>query len=54
MNHCSSCKKSITNSRGSVVFKCPQCKKTDIVRCKHCRQTVVKYACPECGFVGPN
>jgi len=51
---CSSCKKRITNESGSVRFKCPKCGKAEIVRCKHCRETVVKYKCPECGFVGPN
>ncbi|MEA3430668.1 MAG: zinc finger domain-containing protein [Nanoarchaeota archaeon] len=52
--HCSSCKKKIANLTGSVNFKCPKCGKTTIIRCKHCRQIVAKYRCPECGFEGPN
>ena len=51
---CSSCKKRITNEKGSAVFKCPKCGKTEIVRCKNCREIVAKYKCPECGFTGPN
>jgi len=51
---CSSCKKRITNISGSVKFKCPACGKTEIVRCKHCREIVAKYVCPECKFEGPN
>jgi len=33
---------------------CPKCGKYQIIRCKHCREIVAKYKCPECGFVGPN
>lgn len=51
---CSSCRKSITNNTGTAVFKCPSCKNVDIVRCRHCREIVVKYKCPSCGFEGPN
>jgi len=36
--HCSSCKKKITNDVGAVIFKCPKCGKTDIIRCRHCRE----------------
>ncbi len=50
---CSSCKKVIANIQGSVNFKCPKCGKTDVVRCKHCREIVAKYKCHECGFEGP-
>jgi len=50
---CISCKKRITNNPGVVKFKCPECGKTDIVRCKSCRQNAAKYKC-ECGFQGPN
>ncbi|MBW3015110.1 DUF1610 domain-containing protein [Candidatus Woesearchaeota archaeon] len=52
--YCTSCKKKITNESGSVTFKCPKCGKSNIVRCKHCRQIVAPYTCPECGFRGPN
>lgn len=51
---CISCKKEITNQPGSVKFKCPNCGKTDIIRCKHCREIVSKYKCPNCQFIGPN
>jgi len=51
---CSSCKKRITNDAGTAKFKCPNCGKSEIVRCKQCRAIVVKYKCPECGFEGPN
>ncbi len=51
---CISCKKSIANDIGNVKFKCPNCGKYEVIRCKECRQTVSNYECPECGFVGPN
>ncbi|MFH1506513.1 MAG: zinc finger domain-containing protein [archaeon] len=51
---CISCKKRLTNDKGSVRFMCPSCGKHEIIRCKKCRQIVVKYKCPECGFEGPN
>lgn len=50
---CISCKKTITGT-GTARFKCPKCGKYEIVRCEHCRDIVVKYTCPECGFIGPN
>jgi hypothetical protein len=51
---CISCRKDITNTSGSVVFKCPSCGKYDVVRCAHCRKIAAKYKCPECNFEGPN
>ncbi|MBU0628090.1 MAG: RNA-binding protein [Nanoarchaeota archaeon] len=51
---CGSCKSITTNIEGSTVFKCPNCGKTDIVRCKHCRSIAAKYKCASCGFEGPN
>lgn len=51
---CISCKKDISNSRGSVRFKCPECSKYEIIRCRHCREIAAQYKCPECGFTGPN
>jgi len=50
---CTSCKKSIENITGSVIFNCPECGKYEIIRCTHCRKIASKYKCPECGFVGP-
>ncbi len=51
---CKSCNTKITNLFGSSVFKCPNCNKEEIIRCKHCRQIVAKYKCSKCGFEGPN
>ncbi len=51
---CNSCKIEIANNVGCVTFPCPKCGKYEIIRCKHCREIVAKYKCPECGFVGPN
>lgn len=51
---CSSCKKKVENDSGAIKIKCPNCGKSEIVRCTHCRQIVAKYKCPECGFEGPN
>ena len=49
---CGSCKVDIANSAGAVHFLCPSCGKTEIVRCKHCREIAAKYKCAECGFIG--
>jgi len=35
---CSSCKRQITSIPRSTSFKCPQCAKTEIVRCGRCRE----------------
>lgn len=51
---CATCKKSVSNSLGSVEFMCPNCNKYKIVRCAGCRKLAAKYACPGCGFEGPN
>lgn len=51
---CISCKKDVTNDAGTAVFACPKCGKTEVVRCKHCRNIAAKYTCPECEFSGPN
>jgi hypothetical protein len=51
---CTSCKVRITNDSGSTIFNCPECGKSEIVRCGHCRKVGAKYTCPECGFSGPN
>ncbi len=51
---CTSCNTSLANDQGSTSFLCPGCGKYELVRCKKCRETAVKYKCPECGFVGPN
>ncbi|MBD3259471.1 RNA-binding protein [Candidatus Woesearchaeota archaeon] len=54
METCSSCSTRITNSKGSIRFKCPNCGEGEIVRCAHCRKIAAKYTCPKCGFTGPN
>ncbi|MFA6888607.1 MAG: zinc finger domain-containing protein [Candidatus Woesearchaeota archaeon] len=50
---CISCKKNQINCTGTIMFKCPQCGKFEIVRCKKCREIATPYVCPECGFNGP-
>ncbi|MBS3160273.1 DUF1610 domain-containing protein [Candidatus Woesearchaeota archaeon] len=50
---CTSCKKEIDKS-GGIVFKCPNCLKQDIVRCRHCREIASRYMCASCSFSGPN
>ncbi|MDP7141339.1 MAG: zinc finger domain-containing protein [Candidatus Woesearchaeota archaeon] len=51
---CTSCKKRVTNQPGTAKFNCPSCGKTEIVRCKHCREIAAKYTCHSCDFTGPN
>lgn len=53
IKYCNSCKKEITNETGAVEFPCPQCGKSIIIRCEHCREVVATYSCPSCGFEGP-
>ncbi|MBW3013611.1 DUF1610 domain-containing protein [Candidatus Woesearchaeota archaeon] len=52
MELCSTCKVRITNSIGSVKFKCPNCGEAEIIRCSHCRAIGANYECPKCGFKG--
>jgi len=47
---CSSCGRLTSDY---TQFKCPVCGKTEITRCKHCRETYNKYRCKECDFEGP-
>ena len=54
IKHCISCKKSITNDKGAVEFKCPNCGDSVIIRCAHCRNLAAEFTCPKCGFTGPN
>lgn len=51
---CSSCKKRITNMHGTAKFPCPNCAKSTIIRCTHCREIATKYECHNCNFSGPN
>ena len=48
---CQSCNKEVNVDY--LEFKCPNCLKSRIVRCKHCRETAKTYKCAECGFEGP-
>jgi len=50
---CASCKRNISNV-GAAKFPCPDCGKTDIIRCNDCRANAVAYECMECHFRGPN
>ena len=45
---------SLSNERGSVVFKCPACGKSTINRVFQSRVLATKYKCKDCGFEGPN
>ena len=54
MEKCSSCGKEIANDVGSVKFKCPDCGRDTIYRCKNCRQIAARYTCKSCSFSGPN
>ncbi len=54
MERCISCKKDVTNDKGVAKFKCPECGKGKIIRCRHCREIAAKYTCKNCDFSGPN
>lgn len=47
---CTSCKVEVLEEY--TTFKCPECGKQEIVRCKNCRANTVGYTC-QCGFTGP-
>ena len=49
---CNSCGVTLSE-KGDVSFRCPNCGKAIIGRCRNCRDQSVEYVCPECGFVGP-
>ncbi len=51
-NVCNSCKREVLE--GAAIFKCPNCGKFDIIRCRHCREIAAKYVCKSCSFSGPN
>ncbi|HDH41760.1 MAG TPA: DUF1610 domain-containing protein [Candidatus Altiarchaeales archaeon] len=51
MKRCTSCGREV--SERYTEFKCPNCGKSTIIRCKSCRALGTKYVCDECGFVGP-
>ena len=51
---CNGTGKRLANDQGSVSFKCPECQDSVIYRSSQARRAVIKYACPKCGFEGPN
>lgn len=50
---CSTCGTNIMARVNFVKFECPECAKTEIVRCQMCKDLGNKYKCNECEFVGP-
>jgi len=50
---CNSCNVEL-NEPGWMKFKCPDCGKSDIYRCRHCRSLGARYECSSCEFTGPN
>ncbi|MBI2676228.1 MAG: DUF1610 domain-containing protein [Candidatus Aenigmarchaeota archaeon] len=50
---CVSCGRYVESEANWVAFKCPQCGKTDILRCEKCKKVENQYECAECGFTGP-
>ena len=49
---CTSCGTNILAKSNFVKFACPDCGKTEIIRCKNCKDLSNKYVCT-CGFSGP-
>lgn len=50
---CSTCGTHVMAKDNFVEFDCPDCGKAKIIRCKTCKNLSNKYACTDCGFVGP-
>lgn len=50
---CSTCGTHIMAKDNFVRFECPDCGKTEIARCKMCKELCNKYICKECEFTGP-
>lgn len=50
---CSTCGNHVMSKNNFVQFECPDCGKSNIVRCKTCKDLGNKYQCKECEFVGP-
>ena len=50
---CSTCRSHVMSKDNFVQFDCPDCGKTQIVRCKTCKDLSNKYKCTECEFIGP-
>ena len=51
---CGSCNRFIDyTEEGNVVFLCPVCKESIIVRCRKCRQLGRRVKCPTCGTEFP-
>lgn len=43
----------IVNDCGSIVFDCPKCGNSKIVRSRKARELSKEYTCSKCDFVGP-
>ena len=50
---CTSCGTKISTSERFVKFNCPNCAKTEVVRCSRCKTLMNEYTCGKCKFVGP-
>ncbi|MCR8432815.1 MAG: zinc finger domain-containing protein [Crenarchaeota archaeon] len=51
---CTSCNKFIDyTEEGNVIFLCPVCRESIIVRCKKCRRIGRRVKCPTCGTEYP-
>ncbi len=48
---CTSCGTNV--SAEYTKFTCPQCGKSEFIRCPQCRILAAKYSCGQCGFTGP-
>lgn len=51
MKKCTSCGTEVMERY--TEFKCPNCGKTDIIRCRSCRVLGTAYTCDVCGWKGP-
>ncbi|MBU5682720.1 MAG: zinc finger domain-containing protein [Candidatus Aenigmatarchaeota archaeon] len=50
---CLSCNTKIVSGENFSRFVCPNCLEAEIIRCKSCKNSIVEYICPKCGFKGP-
>ncbi|MEM5815009.1 MAG: zinc finger domain-containing protein [Candidatus Aenigmatarchaeota archaeon] len=50
---CNSCNTNVNTKSNFVIFSCPNCGESKIIRCNSCKALNIKYVCPKCGFVGP-
>ncbi|MBI2547627.1 MAG: RNA-binding protein [Candidatus Aenigmarchaeota archaeon] len=50
---CNTCGTNVLSKKNFVQLNCPQCGKTEIIRCSTCKNLGAKYRCKECNFEGP-